>query len=151
MKEEYLKLMNDFGASCSTAYQKANARYHEKENKKKLMAISNQAVGDYSMVADITTITIQKHMSSDLLVPGTFEQIMRAGGVNVTASGTPIFRLVVRRATMNAACISRAWGKAFQTALDRTCYSNGYQRLVLCGVKSLPGGYVELALTWGCW
>lgn len=150
-----IKNSNDFFSSIcnsvSKAYQDADARYREQEHQKKLQQIFNQAVADYPIVADIVATTIQNHADLGLLPPGTPSQLMIPNGVKVTANGTPIFRLVVRCATMEANYASTKWRRAFQTALDRTCYTNGYPRLILRGVKPLPRGYICLALTRGCW
>lgn len=145
------EIFNKVGATIGKAYQDADARYREQENQKKLQQIFNQAIADYPIVADIVATTIQNHADLGLLPPGTPDQLMIPNGVKVTANGTPIFRLVVRCATMEANYASTKWRRAFQTALDETCYTSGYPRLILRGVKPLPRGYICLALTWGCW
>lgn len=152
MKDKYSKLLNDFGAYCSTTYQKANARYHEQENQKKLQQIYQQACSDYFTVTGIVAEVSGNNPDFNILPPGDTYQLLPpdGNGVGVTKNGIPVFRVIVKCADGIPYSL-RAWGKKFQLALDRECYGNYYPRLKLLKVTPLPGGYLELILTWGCW
>lgn len=116
----------------------------------KMKAIFNQATADYFDVAYATADSISNNGNLGLLPPGTPEQLMVNNGVGVTADGIPLFRLVARRAS-NDGLSPMAFGRAVQAALDKTCYGYCCNRLSLLRVDQLPGNFVGMTLTWGCW
>lgn len=116
----------------------------------KLQQICSQATADYFGVATATAETIHKNPNLGLLPPGAVEQLMLNGGVGVTADGIPLFRLVARRANDDGLS-PMVFGHAVQAALDKTCYGYCCNRLSLLRVDQLPGNFVGLTLTWGCW
>lgn len=121
-----------------------------KLNQAHLRQIFNQATADYFDVAYVSAETIHSNPGLGLLAPGTAEQLMLNNGVSVTADGIPLFRLVARRADDENRS-PMAFGRAIQAALDKTCYGYCCTRLSLLRVEQLPGNFVGLTLTWGCW
>lgn len=121
-----------------------------KLNQAQLQQIFNQAIADYFDVAYATAETIRNNPGLRILTPGTVEQIMLNNGVDVTADGIPRFRLIVRRADDEKRSLM-ADGRAIQAALDRTCYGYCCNRLSVLRLDQLPGNFLGLTLTWGCW
>lgn len=146
------EIFDTIGKSISKAYQDADARYREQEHQKKLQQIFNQACNDYFTVAGIVADVSGNNPDFTILPPGDTYQLLPpdGNGVGVTKNGIPVFRVIVKCAD-GIPCSLRAWGKKFQLALDRECYGSYYPRLKLLKVTPLPGGYLELILTWGCW
>lgn len=147
------EFFNNICNSVSKAYHDADARYREQERQRQLQQIFQQACNDYFTVAGIVADVIRNNPDLDMLPPGDIGQLLPpdGNGVGVTKNGIPVFRVIVKCAAEGISCSPRAWGKKFQSALDRECYSNSYPRLVLLKVTPLPGGYFELILTWGRW
>lgn len=106
------------------------------------------AANYYDVLAVVVEMLRQYAVTLGLLAPGFIEQIAVRNGVDVTVTGTPIYRAMVKR-RRNIFNSPKALGEAIQEALDATTYRWGLNRLFLLRVDQLPGGYVGLTLAIG--
>lgn len=106
------------------------------------------AAGYFDVLSVLAEMLRQNAAALGLMAPGLPEQLAldNGNGVDVTASGLPLFRAVVIRRG-NVFNSPLAFGQAVQEALDATTYRYCLERLRLLRVDNLPGGYVGLTLT----
>lgn len=104
------------------------------------------AAGYPDVLSVLAEMLRQNAAALGLMAPGLPEQLAICNGVDVTASGLPLFRAVVIRRG-NVFNSPLAFGQAVQEALDATTYRYCLEHLRLLRVDNLPGGYVGLTLT----
>lgn len=105
----------------------------------------------YLDVLSVLAETLRQNTAAlGLLAPGHPAQLAlnNGNGVTVTSNGWPIFRAVAMRRNRSSI---RGMCSELQGALDAMCYGAGLDRLYVLWVQMLPGGYVGITLTWGCW
>lgn len=106
----------------------------------------------YNVLMILAEMLRQYAAALGLLAPGCPEQLGLTNGVAVTPKGQQVYRAIVRRSDSSGKLPSiREVRTAVQKALDAVCYGADFGRLYVLSAGYLPGGYVGLVLTWGCW
>lgn len=105
----------------------------------------------YDVLCVLAEMLHQHAAALGLMAPGLPNQLGINNGVDVTANGQPIYYAVVPRRNSSEIQSIRALRVAVQDALDVVCYGADFGRLYVLSARYLPGGYVGLTLTWGCW
>lgn len=106
----------------------------------------------YDVLSVLAETLHQNAATLGLMAPGFPEQLGIDNGVGVTANGLPLFRAVVPRRNSRGGVQSiRMLRAAIQDSVDVTCFGFGLNRLCVLEARYLPGGYLGLTLTWGCW
>lgn len=109
------------------------------------------AAGYYDVLSVLAEMLHQHAAALGLMAPGFPQQLGIDNGVAVTANGQPVYYAVVPRRNSRQVQSIRVLRADLQDALDVVCYESCISRLYVASARYLPGGYLGLTLTWGCW